>query len=129
MSFPQKLQLDSTLTLEKATSMAQQTEQVKQQQSDLRPENGDHAHSKLEALQGRPKYKKYKGQRGGQTQKPGQQSKKLQQNTPVDNKNKAESTQFCGWCGNSPKHARKDCAARNAICSKCSLKGHYGRVC
>ena len=34
----------------------------------------------------------------------------------------------CGYCGGAP-HPRNKCRARNAICHKCKLKGHFAFVC
>ena len=34
----------------------------------------------------------------------------------------------CKYCGNRP-HSRGACPARNSICFKCSMKGHFSKVC
>ena len=38
------------------------------------------------------------------------------------------SSGSCRWCGHA-KHDRSKCPARDAICNRCSKKGHYGAVC
>ena len=35
----------------------------------------------------------------------------------------------CHKCGSSRPHDFKGCKARNQVCFKCNVKGHYGRVC
>ncbi len=35
----------------------------------------------------------------------------------------------CTRCGKSPSHDRQHCPARDAICRKCSKRGHYQMVC
>ena len=39
------------------------------------------------------------------------------------------STQHCGRCGKAPPHYRDKCPAKDVICHKCNLKGHYARYC
>ena len=39
------------------------------------------------------------------------------------------TTSRCDRCGKSPGHARHNCPAKDAVCHKCSKKGHYGAVC
>ena len=35
----------------------------------------------------------------------------------------------CGWCGKSPSHQKRQCPAKDAICHKCSKRGHFQSVC
>ena len=35
----------------------------------------------------------------------------------------------CNRCGKTPGHYRHNCPAKDAVCHKCSKKGHYGAVC
>ena len=39
-----------------------------------------------------------------------------------------ESKELCYFCGNW-RHARSICPAREAVCRKCSKKGHWAKVC
>jgi len=44
-------------------------------------------------------------------------------------KTKQSQADTCTRCGKSPLHSRQQCPAREAICRKCSKKGHYQSVC
>ena len=35
----------------------------------------------------------------------------------------------CMWCGNTPRHDRQDCPAKDAICENCKKPGHWAKVC
>ena len=48
---------------------------------------------------------------------------KYQQRSKFDKSNK------CGRCGWSPAHPKEECPAREAVCRKCSKRGHYQRAC
>ena len=50
---------------------------------------------------------------------------------PKGRKYQVETSQykFCTRCGKSPTHDLKDCPARDAICLKCSRRGHFKRYC
>ena len=35
----------------------------------------------------------------------------------------------CMWCGNTPRHDRPDCLAKDSICDNCKKPGHRAKVC
>ena len=35
----------------------------------------------------------------------------------------------CIWCGRSPSHPKSKCFAKNSICRKCGIKGHWDSCC
>ena len=35
----------------------------------------------------------------------------------------------CMWCGNSPRHDRSECPAKDDTCTHCNKPGHWARVC
>ena len=41
----------------------------------------------------------------------------------------SQSTFTCYFCGGNERHKRDKCPARNVVCSNCSKRGHYGKVC
>ena len=99
----EKLQLDASLTLEKAVAMVRQAEAVRRQQSVIRGDtknNQDQTDSPVQAIHGTPQ------------QRPS--------TTPQ---------QACPWCGKSPAHERRRCPARGVTCHRCSKKGHFQKVC
>ena len=110
----EKLQLTSGLTLEAAVTRARQSESVKTQQKVVRDEvNIDQFHSRPGASVGRGHSKPSTSKR----RKPSGTSKQ-----PL-------SSQHCGRCGKAPPHHRDKCPAKDVICHKCNLKGHYARYC
>ena len=106
----EKLQLDSTLTLEKAITTVRQAETIKKQQPVIRGDRPEEATSHMEcpiqAIHNLP-----------------QSSNQLLrgQRPPQD--------QPCQWCGKIPAHERRRCPARSATCHRCSKKGHFQSVC
>ena len=99
----EKLQLDDKLTLEKAITLVRQSEAVKEQQP-LMQGSGElpmgKIHSKTNA-------------------------KQLPKNR-TKSKNKSST---CSRCGKSPAHDREHCPARDAVCRRCTKRGHYQAVC
>ena len=115
----EKLQLDPDLTLTKAINQARQSETVKKQQTLLRSDFKESTETmkEVDAIKSRktPKFKKESASSG--TKKP---FKNTSTNPP--------STR-CDRCGKSPGHKRTNCPAKEAICHKCSKRGHWGAVC
>ena len=107
-SVAQKLQMDHELTLEKAVALARQSETVKTQQLVVRPPAIDDSVS-IETIKGnRQMYRK----------KPQKSSGMQRQDNPV-----------CTRCGKSPPHTKEKCPAKDAICRRCSKKGHFQKLC
>ncbi|UYV80178.1 hypothetical protein LAZ67_18001898 [Cordylochernes scorpioides] len=106
----ERMQLDTDLTLVKATLMAKQLESVKEQQSSLYQQDSVDQIRKMpnhikETKRHEPKIRQFKSnQLGG-------------------------SSHGCTRCGNSNNHDWKNCPAMNSYCSKCKKKGHYAKVC
>ncbi|UYV61067.1 K02A2.6-like, partial [Cordylochernes scorpioides] len=106
----ERMQLDTDLTLVKATLMAKQLESVKEQQSSLYQQDSVDQIKKMpnhikEAKRHEPKIRQFKSnQLGG-------------------------SSHGCTRCGNSNNHDWKNCPAMNSYCNKCMKKGHYAKVC
>ena len=104
----EKLQLESSLTLEKAINQAKPKELIRQQQEIIRPQespvNVDRINVKGQNKQSLFKQKQYS---------------KSDQST-VD--------QNCGRCG-GPPHKRMNCPARDSVCIMCKKKGHWKMVC
>ncbi|UYV67807.1 K02A2.6-like [Cordylochernes scorpioides] len=106
----ERMQLDTDLTLVKATLMAKQLESVKEQQSSLYQQDSVDQIKKMpnhikETKRHEPKIRQFKSnQLGG-------------------------SSHGCTRCGNSNNHDWKNCPAMNSYCSKCKKKGHYAKVC
>ncbi|UYV77109.1 hypothetical protein LAZ67_14003339 [Cordylochernes scorpioides] len=106
----ERMQLDTDLTLVKATLMAKQLESVKEQQSSLYQQDSVDQIKKMpnhikEKKRHEPKIRQFKS-------------------------NQLEgSPHGCTRCGNSNNHDWKSCPAMNSYCSKCKKKGHYAKVC
>ena len=103
----ERLQVDSTLTLDKAMQMVRQREAVQQQQVFL-----------------------------NQTTKPlssvdhvkGRKFKSLPAKGATLNRDKQTQKHKCICCGNKP-HPRSTCPARDSVCHKYKNKGHYSSQC
>ena len=65
--------------------------------------------------------------RGGRNQRSGGQSRKSQ-DFAVRNKERADSTAKCQWCGYE-KHDHSKCPASHATCKFCQGKGHFQSMC
>ena len=100
----EKLQLDAELTLEKALAKARQHEAVKAQQPVLR----GHKSESVDVVKTKPQWSN-KGDKKSVTKTTSQQ-------------------QQCKQCGRD-NHPRDNCPARDAVCHKCSVRGHWARVC
>lgn len=114
----EKMQLDKDLTLQKAVTMARQSEAVKRQQSELRAD-AQPAKTTVEVdavtfknkkqMQGKFKPHMQRKQRGSE---PKEQSERL----------------TCHKCGNAA-HPKGQCPAKNVVCHTCGKKGHFQKVC
>ena len=108
----ERLQLDPELTLEKAVIQARQSEAVKKQQVLLRDDQSSYgAKETVDAVHKSKLYRKKE-----------QQKRKDQGHTAMPNPT-------CQRCGKSPSHARNSCPAKDAVCRKCTKKGHFAKVC
>ena len=108
----EKMQLDDSLTLEKAIKMARQHEAVKRQQRDLR---GDAKNT--------PSVDRV-------YEKKSQEKKKSQ---PPQNKEDSQSSsgnvKLCKFCGSSHKFKKELCKAWGKECRKCHKMNHFAKHC
>ena len=100
----EKLQLDAELTLEKALAKAKQHEAVRAQQPVLR----GHKSESVDVVKIKPR-RSNKGDKKSVTKTTSQQ-------------------QQCKRCGRD-NHPRDSCPTMDAFCHKCSVRGHWARVC
>ena len=108
-SVAQKLQMDRELTLDRAVSLARQSEVVKMQQSIVRPPAIDDSVS-IEAI---------KSNRQTHHKKPQKSIPGMQR----------QDSSMCTRCGKSLPHTKDRCPAKDAVCRRCSKKGHYQKFC
>ena len=118
----EKLQLESELTLTKATQLARQSELVKIQ---IREQRGL-AHSSVDAVRGggsgHPK-RQYQARSGGTCSKRGQgRGQELQSKQSTGARN---SIQNCYFCASS--HLRRQCPAYGKVCKACNKPNHFAR--
>ena len=115
-SLSEKLQLDATLTLEKAVAKAREAEAVRQQQSVVRGEEPKKPETPVGAVhRGTPNTRRA-------PHAPRQRGEATARVRPPERR-------ACYRCGNTPAHDRLRCPARDATCRKCGKRGHYQRVC
>ena len=107
----EKRQMEPELTLERAVTLARQSECIKIQQSTVRGELLQE--STIEALKGARQQK-------GHNRLPSAQS-----NQPPSRKAKKS----CGRCGRPGPHSQAQCPARESTCHKCGKLGHFKSVC
>ena len=110
----EKLQMDNELTLEKAISLARNSESAKQQQSTIRTDLL--TESKIEQIKGSSHKRVYTG-------------KSVISNTYKSKQPRANDANSCTRCGQTPAHAKTNCPAREAVCHKCKKKGHFKAYC
>ena len=102
-----KLQLKEKLTLEEAVTQARKAEIIRNQQPLVRGEQKETVSV----------VRKKGEQECGAKARKGPGSKQ------------AASGQACTRCGKSPQHDRQHCQARDAVCHKCSKRGHFKAMC
>ena len=118
----EKLQLESELTLTKATQLARQSELVKIQ---IREQRGL-AHSSVDAVRGggsgHPKRQDH-ARSGGTCSKRGQgRGQELQSKQSTDARNSIQNCYFC-----APSHLRRQCPAYGKVCKACNKPNHIAR--
>ena len=101
-----KLQMEESLTLEKAISTARQHEYVKQEHATLKQDSGITGESVDFVKSG----KSYQGSSGNW-------------------KEPATVMPTCIRCGKGPPHPKRTCPAATAKCHRCHKVGHYQEVC
>ena len=114
-----KMQLNAKLTLEKAVTMARQSETVHKQQSIVRVTAQDSSpleHESLEALNSKRANKKH-----AEKNKSPAAAKGVRKQHSKDDK--------CSRCGKTPWHNRQQCPGKDSECHKCHKVGHYSAQC
>jgi len=109
-----KLQLDSELTLEKATAAAWQHESVGQQQEVIR--SGQAAINVEAVVQSKILSSK------------GKASQSKQQFPSVQNPFNQQQQLMCTRCGKALFYPKHQCPARDAKCHKCRKIGHFWSI-
>lgn len=112
----QRLQLDPTLTLEKAKKMVRQQEAVGEQQQLLKGTAAVDANSLDELQPRRDRRKPWRGSRDRPRKSANKTTNARSQSKP------------CQRCGRG-QHSRDKCPAREATCHTCKKKGHYSSQC
>lgn len=103
----QRLQLEENLTLEKATQVARQSE-------DIRNQNIQQAVARVQFRRRHPE-KLHSTERSDQRG----ETSGCQEQRPFK----------CYFCGNSAYHRRSQCPALKSKCTQCSRIGHWAKVC
>lgn len=103
------MQLEPDLTLTKAIELARQSESVKKQQPTVRGQEREQM--AVEAIRKR-------------------HGRQLSKNPILPSTNPAfNHNHTCTRCGQSPKHDKKSCPAKDSVCHRCHKKGHFKTVC
>ena len=103
-----RLQLDATLTLEKAKTSIRQQEAVQEQQTILH--GTATADGNLDSI------------------RPEERTRRHGRRDPPQRGRRGPPPKHCTRCGKEP-HPRDRCPARNAVCHRCDKRGHYGSQC
>ena len=98
--------MEPDLTLKKTINLARQCESVKKQQPTVRDQDTEQVAE--EAIR-----------KTWQTKNPISPS-----TNPALN-----HTHSCTRCGQSPKHDKRSCPAKDSVCHRCHKKGHFKAVC
>jgi hypothetical protein len=123
----EKLQTDSTLTLEKAKTSIRQREAVHEQQKALKSEEKSASDGSLDAFHSKQQThpRGYRGRRN--------ERRDHARNTPMGARQPLRDPMAeakCGRCGREQHpRAQLQCPARDAQCHSCSKKGHYSAQC
>ena len=112
-SLSEKLQLDSTLTLEKATTEVRQREMVRKQQSTVR-KTEESVQMDTVGLRQCPDTRRQSSTRKSHFQ--------VRQPT-------ATNRRGCYWCGQTHDRGKEHCPARFIRCHSCNKVGHFQSVC
>ena len=120
----EKMQLDPNLMLERAVSMACQSEAVHKQQGIVRGtslKSGELESENMEAVNSR---------RGDKIKSATQKHIPPGKTSAASQPTKGQRTQNkCPRCGKTPWHNRQQCPAKDAQCHKCQKTGHYSACC
>ena len=121
----EKLQLEDskTLTLEKVIAKVRTSEQVRQQNKEMRS-NGSENVSAVH------RHRRLTKSRHARRSQPEEEKRTPQRRSPPSHsyKPRRDNSRKCGRCGNGP-HKRSECPAASSRCRKCSRKGHWDVVC
>ncbi|XP_064475629.1 uncharacterized protein K02A2.6-like [Ornithodoros turicata] len=114
----ERLQLDSQLTLEKAVTMARNSEAVKGQQNLLRgnepPSQAPTANTTLDVVT---------------SSRPASHKGRQSEARPPAQRPAQPKSDPCKWCGSMRFHPRIECPAQGKVCSQCGKLGHFASVC
>lgn len=114
-----KLQMEADLTLERAVLYCKQSETVQKQQKALKPDVSASDSGTVERVR---------------TQTKGRSSDFVVPSENRFRRGKSEQassrpSRSCTWCGGQDIHARAQCPASSARCSKCKKLRHFARAC
>lgn len=120
----ERLQLDSDLTLEKAVSMARNSEAVRGQQSLI---HGDGTTIKATTEKTSLDALTTSGTSSQRTKRP--QPIRRQNRHTNAGQNAPAANSSCRWCGSVQPHGRTQCPAHGRQCNNCKKLGHFASVC
>ena len=115
----EKLQMDASLTPQRAVQQARQSESLKNQQGVIRSGQNPGNVENVQVKENKPRKPRApfkpnlpsKTSEGARKKKPGKQ------------------TSGCERCGYFTEHKRDKCPAKDAKCHKCSKHGHFAKWC